>query len=84
MWPGSALHYREAITNVRWEDMEIDYHEDNMWGLLGLGYTLSDRYTEKYDLSPYVNLEAIDPKWLEAIGSPVKESEANLTPPKTP
>ncbi|CAH0044905.1 unnamed protein product [Clonostachys solani] len=84
VWPGSALHYREAITKVRWEDMEIDYHEDNMWGLLGLGYTLSDRYQEKYDLSPYVNLEAIDPKWLEAMGSPVKEPEDNLTPPKTP
>lgn len=26
IWPGSALHYRVALEEPRWEDMEIKYH----------------------------------------------------------
>ena len=26
IWPGSGLHFRDAIEDPRWEDMEIKYH----------------------------------------------------------
>ena len=29
IWPGSSLHYMQAIKTVRWEDYEITYHDGN-------------------------------------------------------
>jgi hypothetical protein len=37
------------------------------WAFLGLGYTIENRNPEKYDQSPYLSEEAIDPKWLKEV-----------------
>lgn len=67
VWPGSSLQYVEVIQSPRYEDFEIEYQHKNPWAHLGLGYALSNT-KEGADLSPYLQLENIDPKWLEAIG----------------
>jgi hypothetical protein len=28
LWPGSTLHYMEAISEVRWEDFEVKYNSN--------------------------------------------------------
>ena len=38
------------------------------WAFLGLGFTIENR-TDGADTSPYLNEEAIDPKWMEVIKS---------------
>jgi hypothetical protein len=51
-WPGSSLHYYEAISEVKFEDWEYTYHESDvdaelaedtpgagMWKYLGNGFT---------------------------------------------
>lgn len=38
------------------------------WAFLGLGFTIENR-TEGLDNCPYLNEEAIDPKWMEVIKS---------------
>ena len=44
----------------------------NPWAHLGMGYSMSSvkfqEGKEDADVSPYIQLENIDPKWLEAIG----------------
>lgn len=49
--------------------MDIDYHYENMWAHLGMGYLPADRDMAKHDMSPYINLETVDPLWLSAVGS---------------
>jgi hypothetical protein len=69
VWPGSSLHYMEAIKMPRYEDFEITYlgpAEENRWAFLGLGTTRE--LVEKGDVSPYINVENIDPEWMKAIG----------------
>lgn len=39
-----------------------------MWAFLGMGLTRESK-TPGADLSPYLNVKEIDPKWLEAIGA---------------
>lgn len=42
-----------------------------MWAHLGMGYTREIRLgREKADVSPYLNLGSIDPKWREAMDMP--------------
>jgi hypothetical protein len=41
---------------------------DRRWAYLGLGFTIENR-TEGADKCPYLNEEALDPKWLEVIKS---------------
>ncbi len=36
------------------------------WAYLGLGFTMQER-TEGADLTPYLNEEAIDPKWMDEV-----------------
>lgn len=67
--------------------MDIEYNEDNQFGYLGFGYVEADRRDDgKRDLSPYINLDEVDPKWLKAVGVTVKGKDVanDLTPPKTP
>ena len=69
VWPGSSLHYIEAIKTPRYEDFEIEYMgpaKKNLWAFLGMGYTRA--MVEKEDPSPYLYLEGIDPKWRRAMG----------------
>jgi len=61
-------HQVDVITDPRYEDFEIKYNNKNMWAMLGMGSSLSN---VKKDFSPYLRLDQIDPKWLEAVGSPV-------------
>lgn len=68
VWPGSSLHYMQAIETPRYEDYDIKYHARNMWAHLGMGYTVENRAGEgEADVSPYINAKNLDPKWLEAI-----------------
>ncbi|KAH7120227.1 hypothetical protein B0J13DRAFT_589679 [Dactylonectria estremocensis] len=66
IWPGSALHYRVALEEPRWEDMEIKYHGPNRFQYLGYGYAAVDLSTDPdADRSPYLNVDALDPRFYE-------------------
>lgn len=62
------MHYQQVIQSPRYEDYEIKYHDKNIWAHLGMGYTIENR-TQGMDNSPYISVENIDPRWLEAVGS---------------
>ncbi|KAK5750820.1 hypothetical protein LTS12_019108 [Elasticomyces elasticus] len=71
IWPGSAMHYISAIASPRWEDMEIEYHDENQWAHLGMGFTVQDRdMANLKDVSPHINVESIDKKWLDVMQTP--------------
>ncbi|KAJ4109431.1 hypothetical protein NW765_004319 [Fusarium oxysporum] len=66
IWPGSALHFRDAIEDPRWEDMEIKYHSRNRFQYLGYGFAPVDLSTSPdADRSPYLKLENLDPRFYE-------------------
>ncbi|PSN66538.1 FAD/NAD(P)-binding domain-containing protein [Corynespora cassiicola Philippines] len=66
IWPGSALHFRKAIEDPRWEDMEIKYHSRNVFQYLGYGYAPADLSTAPdADRTPYLKLENLDPRFYE-------------------
>lgn len=68
VWPGSSNQYAEVIETPRYEDFEIEYENKNMWAHLGMGYAVRNvRYPEA-DVSPYLAVENLDPRWLKAIG----------------
>lgn len=67
VWPGSSLHYIEAIRQPRYEDFEITYlgpGQRNRWAYLGMGTTRA--YVEKGDMSPYLDVENLDVGWMRA------------------
>jgi hypothetical protein len=47
-----------------------------MWSFLGMGYSIKNHVG---NLSPYLQVENIDPKWLKAVGSPVPKT-TRITP----
>lgn len=58
----------EAIKSPRYEDFHITYlgpAKKNRWAWLGMG-TVRD-LVEKNDVSPYLSLDNIDPKWMKAM-----------------
>ena len=68
VWPGSSLHYIEAIRTPRYEDFDIKYlgpAKQNRWDWLGMG-TVRDLVEQK-DVSPYLSVDNIDPKWMAAM-----------------
>ncbi|KAM0330552.1 hypothetical protein ACHAQA_003499 [Verticillium albo-atrum] len=67
IWPGSALHFRGAIEDPRWEDMDIKYHHPtNRFNYLGYGYsTLDLDPSPTADRSPYLTLEKLDSRFYE-------------------
>ncbi|KAH6985121.1 hypothetical protein EDB80DRAFT_767984 [Ilyonectria destructans] len=66
IWPGSGLHFRDAIEDPRWEDMEIKYHSRNRFQYLGYGYAPVDLATAPdADRTPYLKLENLDPRFYE-------------------
>ncbi|KAH8654484.1 flavin-binding monooxygenase-like protein [Tricladium varicosporioides] len=69
VFPGSSLLYCQLIEQPRYEDYTITYqNKHNPWAFLGFGFTISDRNKDKgADLSPYLNEEAIDKKWMEEV-----------------
>lgn len=68
VWPGSSNMYAEVIASPRYEDFEIEYQHKNPWAHLGMGYAVCNKKYPDSDVSPYLQLENIDPKWLKAIG----------------
>jgi hypothetical protein len=60
----------DVISSPRYEDFEMSYHDKNPWAHLGLGYSMKNHGKE---WSPYLSLDAIDPKWAKAVGAPVAE-----------
>ncbi|KAF2472585.1 FAD/NAD(P)-binding domain-containing protein [Lindgomyces ingoldianus] len=76
VWPGSSLQYIELIETPRYEDFDIQYLHKNPWAHLGMGYSKLNLVPGS-DLSPYLQVQNIDPKWLKAIGyeGPTKEVE---------
>ncbi|KAK7181161.1 hypothetical protein DPSP01_010617 [Paraphaeosphaeria sporulosa] len=67
VWPGSSLQYSEVIEAPRYEDFHIEYLHKNPWAHMGMGFCMANT-VEGSDLSPYLQLENIDPKWLKAVG----------------
>ncbi|RSL66611.1 hypothetical protein CEP51_012797 [Fusarium floridanum] len=67
IWPGSALHFREALSEPRWEDMEIEYHNrQNRFEYLGYGYSPVDLNPDPTtDRCPYLSMENLDPRFYE-------------------
>lgn len=68
IWPGSSLHYIDMIRQPRWEDYDIVRYgsaKQNMWAFMGMGMTRD--LVEKKDVSPYLSLDMIDPKWAETV-----------------
>jgi hypothetical protein len=62
----------KLLGTPRYEDFEITRFSANPWEFLGLGWTVENRLgPEKSDVSPYLSLENIDPKWYEACGGDV-------------
>lgn len=74
-WPGSSLHYFEAISEVRFEDWEYGYWTDSegygeaalgegTWGYLGSGFTTREELDRKdgevQDLAWYL-VESVEP-----------------------
>lgn len=68
VWPGSSNHYAEIIETPRYEDFDIEYLHKNPWAHLGMGFAVRNVKYPDSDVSPYLALENIDPKWLKAIG----------------
>jgi cyclohexanone monooxygenase len=53
LWPGSTLHYLEAIRDVRWEDFKIEHEAGhNRWEFLGNGHSSAEKRTG--DLAYYI------------------------------
>lgn len=68
VWPGSSNQYSEVIETPRYEDFDITYINTNLWAHLGMGYAVCNKEFPDADVSAYLSLENIDPKWLKAIG----------------
>lgn len=51
-WPGSALHFLEAMSEPRWEDWEVEYTAKNRFAYFGNGRTW--REENHVDLAYYV------------------------------
>ena len=72
VWPGSSLHYIEAISSVRWEDYDINYKQtrngrpENPFSWLGMGFAEANR-DPNADRSPYFSESAIDDQWWQAV-----------------
>ncbi|RBR09789.1 hypothetical protein FVER53590_13320 [Fusarium verticillioides] len=67
IWPGSALHFRTALEDPRWEDMQIRYHHPtDRFNYVGYGYAPRDLDPNpKADTSPYLTLDNLDPRFYE-------------------
>ncbi|KAF3011722.1 hypothetical protein E8E14_010037 [Neopestalotiopsis sp. 37M] len=65
IWPGSSLHFCQAMKYPRFEDFEIQYDSSlNMWEFMGLGFT-QDMISDDPDLSPYINGEEMDERFMK-------------------
>lgn len=54
LWPGSTLHYLEALSEPRWEDWHFQYPPDHSpWASLGNGHSSAEKRVGG-DLSRYI------------------------------
>ncbi|OCK83368.1 FAD/NAD(P)-binding domain-containing protein [Lepidopterella palustris CBS 459.81] len=53
LWPGSTLHYLEALKEPRWEDWDFKYQSNNRFEYLGNGHSSAEA-REGGDLSYYI------------------------------
>jgi hypothetical protein len=52
LWPGSTLHFREALKEVRWDDFQVKYF-GNRFNYFGNGMTKVEM-TPNADLATYI------------------------------
>lgn len=52
-WPGSALLYKQMISELRPEDFEIEYREKNRFAFMGSGFTMLEM-DDDADLAFYI------------------------------
>ena len=68
-WPGTGLHFMEAVKWPRWEDYQIERRFGNEWAVLGNGFCWQER-EKGLDKTPFLNVDVLDEKWKrEAWGS---------------
>ncbi|GAB7356238.1 hypothetical protein MBLNU459_g7055t1 [Dothideomycetes sp. NU459] len=82
LWPGSTLHYLEAMEHPRWEDWSYTYSSKNRFEFLGNGHSTAERRVGG-DLSYYIRNEdtsAID-LVLKKPGSAADERTQGIIPP---
>ncbi|KAJ2890505.1 hypothetical protein MKZ38_001804, partial [Zalerion maritima] len=67
VWPGSALHYMEAIAEPRYEDFEIKYHNNkNKYAYLGVGFVPVDLdFSPNANRTPHIDAKFLDPRYYE-------------------
>lgn len=51
-WPGSSIHFVEAMDTPRWEDYDYEYLKNNRFNYFGKGKTI--REDQNGDLSYYL------------------------------
>ncbi|KAJ9646718.1 hypothetical protein H2204_000410 [Knufia peltigerae] len=51
-WPGSSIHFIEAMSRPRWEDYDYEYIKDNRFNYFGRGMTI--RESKHGDLAYYL------------------------------
>lgn len=59
MWPGSPLHYREAMAHVRGDDWDVNY-SGNRFAWLGNGFSQTE-FDPTSDLAYYLRDEDDSP-----------------------
>jgi len=59
LWPGSSIHAVRALSEVRWDDYDIEYQDDDDFGWFGDGSTLGEAdpriASNLEDLTWYIN-----------------------------
>lgn len=81
LWPGSSLHYFEALANPRAEDWDVEY-KGNRFSFLGNGFSQTEcdetadwaYYIREEDDSPYLSRDKVR-KVLTKSGTVVREPE---------
>lgn len=79
VWPASSNMYAEVIATPRYEDFDIEYQHKNSWAHLNMSYAVCNRKFPEANVSPYLQLENIDPKWPKAIGYEGPATEVQQT-----
>ncbi|TVY37816.1 putative sterigmatocystin biosynthesis monooxygenase [Lachnellula subtilissima] len=89
VYAGSTVHYIEMISNVRWEDMDLDYlNKQNKYAFMGIGRHMCQTEEGRaagMSSSTYYRPDRIDPRILDVTkgmssGNYSKEGETNKSP----
>jgi hypothetical protein len=78
IYPGSYLHFRNVLSNPRWEDYEYEMMDgDDLFYFMGNGMTTDD-FAMEGNFAPYMDVKAEFPELSEFFTAPPK---ANGAPP---